>query len=82
MVTRELQAQYSIYRITCPHGDGLSVLSDRWCDVCDDWIDGTEVGDVSIYWEPNGDITVIGDGYADRHDEAYFHAMELQEVLP
>jgi len=55
-----------IYLIQCPHQASLCLEEGDWCGDCDDWIEGVEVGDLSVVWQKDGEIVVSGGGYVSR----------------
>lgn len=59
-----MEEYLTIYYIHCPHKDILTTeRSSHYCEECNDWINGDEVGDINIRGEVGGDIVVRGSGY-------------------
>lgn len=58
------QVNHKIYLLKCPHREEVSTENYGWCEECDAWVDGEEVGDLRIWWEDSGRIIVEGGGYA------------------
>jgi hypothetical protein len=60
----ETSIDETIYVIRCPHRVDLTLEDSVWCDECQEWIEGDEVGDLTVWWEKDGQINVGGSGYA------------------
>lgn len=54
-----------IFLIQCEHSAFLLLDSSGWCDECDDWIEGKDIGDLTVYLHEDGYVKVIGSGYVD-----------------
>lgn len=58
-----------INHVKCDHISTITLDDSMWCKECDDWIDGIDCGEVTIYLHDDGDIKVIGGGYVDDKEK-------------
>ena len=53
----EARFDTKIFLIECEHDAFLLLDSPGWCEECNDWIDGKEIGDLTVYLQEDGNIS-------------------------